>query len=174
MMPAMSNPPIALPAPSLWRRMCCFVYEGVLLFGVVMIAGWLFSTLTQQRHALALRHELQFFLFLVLGVYFIWFWSHGGQTVAMKTWHVRILTSEGKPVSEYRSALRYLLSWVWMLPGLAVGWWSGLGGAMLLLPLLLNIVGWALLAKAAPGGQFLHDLAAGTRLVDVQPAQLVK
>ncbi len=49
--------------PGLIRRMACFTYEGVLLFGVVMIAGYLFSTLTQQRHALTGRHGLQFFLF---------------------------------------------------------------------------------------------------------------
>ena len=71
-------------APGLWRRMACFIYEGVLLFGVVMIAGYLFSTLTQQRNALNGRHGLQAFLFIVLGIYFVWFWSRGGQTVAMK------------------------------------------------------------------------------------------
>ena len=73
-----------LVAPGIWRRLACFVYEGVLLFGVLMISGYLFSTLTQQRHALLGRHALQGFLFVVLGIYFVWFWSHGGQTVAMK------------------------------------------------------------------------------------------
>ncbi|MBU6438411.1 MAG: RDD family protein, partial [Betaproteobacteria bacterium] len=111
-MPAMT-PPAPLVAPSLRRRMACFIYEGVLLFGVVMIAGWLFSTLTQQRNALTHRHELQAFLFLVLGIYFIWFWSHGGQTVAMKTWHIRLLSAEGLPLSEKASGMRYILSWVW-------------------------------------------------------------
>ena len=43
-------------------------------------------------------HGLQAFLFLVLGLYFAWFWSHGGQTVAMKTWHIRLLTHDGRPV----------------------------------------------------------------------------
>src|SRR5690606_4324287 len=45
--------------PGIARRLASFVYEGVLLFGVVMIAGFLFSTLTQQRHALQGRHGLQ-------------------------------------------------------------------------------------------------------------------
>lgn len=76
--------PTDLTAPGLWRRMACFIYEGVLLFGVVMIAGYLYSTLTQQRHALQGQVGLRSFLFLVLGIYFVWFWSHGGQTVAMK------------------------------------------------------------------------------------------
>ena len=31
--------------PGLRRRMACWLYEGMLLFGVVFIAGYLFSTL---------------------------------------------------------------------------------------------------------------------------------
>ena len=37
--------------PGLWRRMACWLYEGMLLFGVVFIASYLFSALTQTRHA---------------------------------------------------------------------------------------------------------------------------
>jgi hypothetical protein len=61
-------------APSLRRRMACFVYEGVLLFGVVMCAGLVYSSLTQQRHALVGLHGLQVVVFVVLGLYFVWFW----------------------------------------------------------------------------------------------------
>ena len=78
-------------APGVGRRLASFLYEGVLLFGVVMIAGYLYSSLTQQRHALQGTLGLQLFLFVVLGIYFVWFWSHGGQTVAMKTWHIRVV-----------------------------------------------------------------------------------
>ena len=67
-------PPLRLIAPSLPRRMACWLYEGMLLFGVVFIAGYLFSALTQTRHALDNRHAQQAFLFVVLGIYFTWFW----------------------------------------------------------------------------------------------------
>ena len=90
-------------APGLARRMAAFVYEGVLLFGVVMIAGFLFSLVTQQRHALQGRVGMMLFLFVVLGVYFIWFWTRGGQTVAMKAWHSRLLSAHGAPVSRLRA-----------------------------------------------------------------------
>ena len=105
--------------------MACFVYEGVLLFGVVMIAGYLFSSLTQQRHALTGRHGLQAFLFVILGIYFAWFWSHGGQTVAMKAWHIRLVDRDGKPVGERRALVRYLLSWLWFVPALLALMLSG-------------------------------------------------
>jgi len=53
----------ALMAPSLRRRMACWIYEGLLLFGVVFLAGYLFSTLSQSRHALDNRHGCRLFCF---------------------------------------------------------------------------------------------------------------
>ena len=85
--------------PSLLRRLACFIYEGVLLFGVLMISGYLYASLTQQRHALEGRGGLMFFLFFVLGIYFVGFWTHGGQTVAMKAWHIRLVSTNGEPIT---------------------------------------------------------------------------
>ena len=108
--------------PSLRRRLAAFVYEGVLLFGVLMTAGFLYSTMTQQRHALQGQTGLQAFLFVVLAIYFVGFWSHGGQTVAMKAWHVRLVSADGAPVQQSRAMLRYLLSWLWFVPAWATVW----------------------------------------------------
>jgi uncharacterized RDD family membrane protein YckC len=158
-------------APGVWRRMACFVYEGVLLFGVVMIAGYLFSTLTQQRHALLGRHGLQAFLFVVLGIYFVWFWSHGGQTVAMKAWHIRLVDRAGAPVSQARALARYVLSWLWFAPALASLAFAGAhGGGAISVVLLTGVIAYALLARLHPERQFWHDAACGTRLIDWRPA----
>ncbi|WP_298827588.1 RDD family protein [uncultured Piscinibacter sp.] len=165
-----SDPPGELHAPGLWRRMACFLYEGVLLFGVVMIAGYLFSSLTQQRHALSGRHGLQAFLFVVLGIYFVWFWSHGGQTVAMKAWHIRLVDRRGQPVTEARALLRYLLSWLWFVPALLALWMGDLkSGAAITIVLLTGVVGYAMLALLHPQRQFWHDAACGTQLVHWKP-----
>ena len=88
--------------------MACWVYEGLLLFGVVFISGYLFSTLSQTRHALDNRHALQAFLFVIFGIYFIWFWSRG-QTLAMKTWRIKIVMLGQATVPFKNAALRYLL-----------------------------------------------------------------
>ncbi len=76
------------PAPTRLRRFACMMYEGVLLFGVVFLAGYLFDTLTQSRSGLMLRHARQVFLFLAIGVYFLACWRRGGQTLPMKTWNI--------------------------------------------------------------------------------------
>ncbi|MFM2186440.1 MAG: RDD family protein [Burkholderiaceae bacterium] len=158
-------------APGLWRRMACFVYEGVILFGVVMIAGYLYSTLTQQRHALQGQWGLRTFLFLVLGIYFIWFWSRGGQTVAMKAWHVRLVDAQGQPVSQQRALARYLLSWLWFVPALGAAGWAGLDSSAQIFGLMtVGVVAYALLARLHPQRQFWHDVVCGTRLIDWRPA----
>ena len=159
----------ALTTPSLARRLCSMLYESMLLFGVLFFAGWLFSTLLQQRHALYLRNGLQDWLFVVIGIYFVWFWSHGGQTLAMKTWRIRLVTADGRPVGALRALGRYLLAWFWCVPGLIAAWMLGARDWLLILIPAANLLLWSLTVYLDRERRFLHDRLAGTRLVDVAP-----
>ncbi len=153
-----------MTTPSLWRRMACWTYEGMLLFGVLFIAGYLFGTLTQTRNAMDNRHGLQAFLFLIFGIYFVWLWSKG-QTLAMKTWNIRLVDVQGRPVSQARALLRYLLSWIWLLPSLSLVWLLGLPAAGLVALVLGWVAIYATLSRFHPQRQFWHDALAGTRLI---------
>jgi uncharacterized RDD family membrane protein YckC len=82
-------------------------------------------------------------VFIVLGAYFIWYWSHGGQTLAMQTWKIQLTTATGTQPSMVQLLVRYALTW----PSLV---YFGVG--------LL----WAIFDRDR---QFLHDRLAGTRLV---------
>ena len=158
--------PQMLATPGLWRRMAAFVYEGTLLFGVLFVAVYLYSSLTQQRHALEGRTGLQAFAFIVLAIYFVVFWSRGGQTVAMRAWSVRLVTADGQPVSQGRALARYFASWLWFVPALLTARLAGLHGTGEIFGLLTTgVVAYALLALAHPQRQFLHDALCGTRLV---------
>ena len=148
--------------------MACWLYEGMLMFGVVFIAGYLFSTLSQTRNALDNRHGMQAFLFVVFGIYFTWFW-HKGQTLAMKTWHIRVVDSAGQALSQPRAMLRYVLSWLWFLPPLLFTMPFGLSAAEVGVLLAGWIAVWAVLARFHPQGQFWHDALAGTRLIHAPP-----
>jgi uncharacterized RDD family membrane protein YckC len=150
--------------PSLTRRMACWMYEGMLMFGVVFIAGYLFGTLSQTRNAMDNRHALQAFVFVIFGIYFVWFWAKG-QTLAMKTWNIRVVDVHGAAVTQKRALLRYVLSWLWFLPPLGVSWLfalPGMDGAVLTLGW---VAVWAILARFHPRQQFWHDAWAGTQLV---------
>ncbi len=165
---AASQAPTDLTAPGLLRRMACWLYEGLLLFGVVFIAGYLFSALTQTRHALDNRHAQQAFLFIVFGIYFSWFWAKG-QTLAMKTWNIRLVDRMGRPVTQARALLRYGLSWLWFLPVLAAVAPFKLSGGESTVLIIGWVAVWALLSRFHPQRQFWHDALAGTRLVTSRP-----
>nr|WP_315240928.1 RDD family protein [uncultured Albidiferax sp.] len=160
--------PIDLTAPSLRRRMACWLYEGMLMFGVVFIAGYLFGTLSQTRNALDNRLGLMAFLFIIFGIYFTWFWSKG-QTLAMKTWNIRAVGRDGQAISQPRALLRYVWSWVWFLPPLSAFTLFGLSAIETLVILGGWVPFWALLSRFHPQRQFWHDALAGTRLVGSLP-----
>ena len=169
------DPPLpVLPTPPLRRRLAAFVYEGVLLFGVLMMAGLAFSTLTQQRHALQGRLGLQLVAFGVLALYFVGFWSQAGQTLAMKTWRLRLVNADGGgPVTWPRGLLRYLLAWIWFVPPLALAWgmnWHASASVYGALGAWIAL--YASATRLHPQRQFWHDHWSGTRLVDCRtPAQ---
>ena len=145
--------------------MACWLYEGMLLFAVVFVAGWLFSTLGQMRNAMdERRHLLQAFLFIVFGIYFAWFWARG-QTLAMKTWNLRLVDVAGRPVTQLRALGRYALSWLWFLPPLAAIAPFRLSAGESVVILLGWVAVYALLSRFHPQRQFWHDALAGTRLV---------
>lgn len=167
-----SAPPLSLPAPlmapSIRRRMACWLYESLLLFGLVFVGGLVIgSAAVLFSHPLA-PSSLQALLFLVLGVYFAWFWSQG-QTLAMKTWHIRVVDTFGRPLTRTRAIARYALAWLWLLPPLAVS--SPFHLPLVEVAVLTAgwVAIWAVLSRFHPQRQFLHDVLAGTRLIDAPP-----
>lgn len=149
-MTAPADAPAAAPrTPSLLRRLACLVYESLLVLAMLLVATLAFVLLVPDPRATALgRALLQAWLLLVVGGYFVLFWSKGGQTLAMKAWRIRVVTRDGAPLSPLLALRRF----AWALPGVLAF------GAGLL---------WAL---ADRDRQFLHDRLAGTRLVQVDTA----
>ncbi|MCX7148799.1 MAG: RDD family protein [Rhodocyclales bacterium] len=130
--------------PSLRRRIAAMAYESLLLLGVLSVTFMLPQLALGMGFSIVLPGwALICHVFVVLGAYFIWSWHHGGQTLAMQTWKIRLTTLNGAQPSLARLALRYLLAWPSII-------YLGAG------------VFWALFDRDR---QFLHDRLAGTRLV---------
>jgi roadblock/LC7 domain-containing protein len=89
---------------------------------------------------------VQGWIVLVLFAYFSAFWLRSGQTLAMKTWRIRLVARDGGPISPGQAAGRFLLALLGLM----------LGGAGFF---------WALVDRDR---QFLHDRLMGTRLVRVE------
>jgi uncharacterized RDD family membrane protein YckC len=162
-----ADPGAALPG--LARRLAAFVYEGVLLFGVLFFACFVYVVLTRQEQAL-FGLPGYVFAFVVPGAYFITFWTRSGQTLALKTWHLRVVDLQGRPLHLGRALARYVLSWLWVLPGLSL-WAFGLRGGLLAASMLGWMLGYALLARLHPQRQLLHDALCGSRVITQLPAR---
>jgi uncharacterized RDD family membrane protein YckC len=132
--------------PRLLRRLAAMAYELLLLSGVLTVTLILpHVVLATYAHRLVTATVLWAHLFLVALIYFVGFWSHGGQTLAMKTWRIRLVRRDGKAVRAPQAVLRYLLGWLTLAAG----------GAGII---------WALVDRDR---QFLYDRLAGTRLIMV-------
>jgi len=103
-------------------------------------------------------------LFVILGIYFTWFWARG-QTLAMKTWDIAVVDRAGRAISQPRALVRYLASWLWILPPLAGSLGYGLSAGEIAVIVISWVAIWALLSRFHPQQQFWHDAIAGTRLV---------
>jgi uncharacterized RDD family membrane protein YckC len=144
--------PLPAPLASLRRRLASLVYECLLLLALWFVAGFIVvGALPEPPHGLA-RVAFQTYLWLVTGVYLVWFWRRGGQTLAMRTWQLRLVDLQGRPVGRRQAWLRYLLA---SLGALALG-----AGFL-----------WAILDRER---QFLHDRLAGTRLLALTPFDIPK
>lgn len=127
------------------RRLASMLYESMLLLGVLALTFLVPYLMLGIAAGFAPPGWLLWLhVFGVLGGYFVWYWRRGGQTLAMQTWRLKIVTgADGRIASPARCWLRYALAW----PSVLLG---GIGLA------------WALVDRDR---QFLHDRLAGTCIV---------
>ncbi len=129
------------PRPAgLIPRLAAMLYDTVLLTGLWFVAT---AVLLAFRGGNAFRpHDMGYTLFLLLlaFAFFGWFWTHGGQTLGMRAWRIRVSREEGGDVTWNQAAVRFLVALL-SLATLGLGYW------------------WALLDARR---RAWHDRAAGT------------
>lgn len=117
-------------------------YEGVLLFGIVFVASYLFLSLARDAQEGFSRLVFQVYLLSVCGAYFMYCWARSGQTLPMKTWRMRVVSRDGRRLTARQAFLRY----VYAVPGICSG---------------ISLL-WAPFDRDR---QFLHDRLARTKII---------
>ena len=149
------------------------VYEAVCLFGVLFAAEGIALLVTRGWTVPATGHWNEIYFFIVLGIYFTYFWGHGGQTLPMQTWRIKITTVDQQPITFRQAILRYCAAWMWLIPAVVINYQlkvHSIGNFAALLS--IGMIGWALTSKLDKNGQFLHDRLAGTCLITIpKPAK---
>lgn len=86
------------------------VYDSLLIFTVLVVVG---VTTLPFIHGLGMnRNHIAFKIYLLLAIFgfFGWFWTHGGQTLGMRAWKIKIVQHDGTPLTWPLALLHYLLS----------------------------------------------------------------
>ena len=116
------------------------------LIAALLLAGMVPLVVVTDAWDAPLKRTLtQLYLVGLAGFYFVRQWTRGGQTLAMKTWRIRLVAGSGAAVSTGQAVLRCACA----LAGIALGGFGFL---------------WALFDRER---QFLHDRLAGTRIIVV-------
>lgn len=96
----------------LLRRLAALVYDSVLL-SAVLFAATACVLPFNGGEALEPRQWLYpAYLLSVSAFFFGWFWTHGGQTLGMKAWGLRVCTHDGQPLGWRQAGARILASCV--------------------------------------------------------------
>lgn len=128
--------------PGVPRRLASALYDAILLTAVCLLAALPLAALGTGLPREAMIILLRVYVLLVAGFYFALFW-HKGQTLAMKTWRIRIESASGGPPTWRQAWARFLFAGLNLLL-LGIGWWA---------------------AWFTRDRQFLQDRLAGTRLL---------
>ena len=165
-----------MPAP-LWRRLAATLYECMLLFAVFFIFSYAFLALSRSTFPLPHPQSDIFsaYILLVFAGYFGYFWTHSGQTLAMKTWDIRLVNRAGQSLSWPLALIRYGLGWAGpiLLAALLTFALMQLGAPTaratiaLFYPLILALLIALFYGFAAldPQRRFIHDRWLGTQLI---------
>ncbi len=139
--------------PGLLRRVAAMLYDGLLILALLFVAmamvvipmgiilGW------ENFDTASLRHNPLYIAYLLAVplLFLTWFWTHGGQTLGMRAWRLRVVRADGGALTLRDGLVRYLA---------ALLSWAALGLGFL----------WVLVDRERLAW---HDRLSGTRLVKI-------
>ena len=112
-----------LQAPSLLKLGACFIYDALAVIALCFVCALVFIILIGDASHGLKRYMLQLFLWIAIGIYFVWCWKRSGQTLAMQTWQFKVVNEDYQLLTWNRAMTRYVLASVsLMLFGLGFLW----------------------------------------------------
>lgn len=144
-----------VPAPLL-RRLGAILYDALLLIAVLVGAtGLAMGIVAMLAGAAAIQSDGAFtghplfrtYILLICFIFYGGFWVHGGQTLGLRAWRLRVQRANGASLGWWQALWRFLSSGLWLVvlivvhgalrPG--IGWSLCAGLVALLLSLALRL-----------------------------------
>lgn len=109
--------------PGFFRRLAAIFYDLLLLIAVLFVATAVLLPLNAGNAFTSRQFFFPIYLLLVSFFFYAWFWTHGGQTLGLRAWKIRVLTFDMQPISWKQALLRFLAAIVsWSFFGLGFLW----------------------------------------------------
>lgn len=115
-------------APGLLRRLAAIVYDLLLMGAVLVLAAFVYTlasealTSADLTRGLARRGFQAFLLAVILG-YYLYFWTHGRQSLAMRTWRLLLLRDDGEALRTADGLRRIAFAVLTLAPAGLGLWW---------------------------------------------------
>ena len=143
--------PSSFPNVGLIRRLMAIFYDLFLLTAILFLATAIVNATNQGE---AIDHSMLYTLFLrlllavLIVLYFGWFWTHGGQTLGMKTWKIKLIANDSQNINWKQVLIREITAVIsWLCVGLGFAW--------------------SIFDKQK---RSWHDITSNTRLIDLRSA----
>ncbi len=130
---------------SLIRRSASITYDFILLACVLFIAWLPVPLISEFLDPVFDRVIRSVYLLIVCFAYFAWPWCRGGQTLGMRSWHIRLVNAKNPecPITLKQAWFRFMGSTLS---------WAALGAGFLIAGFHPQKLAW-------------HDLMSGTRII---------
>jgi len=114
----------SLSAPGFLRRLAAQIYDLLLLIALLFLATALLLPFTSGVAVSAQQTLIYRAYLLVISFFFYgWFWTHGGQTLGLRAWKIKVLTLDQKPINWNQALLRFATAMIsWAFFGLGFLW----------------------------------------------------
>ncbi len=94
--------------PGFIRLFAAILYDLLLLIAVLFFATFIILPLNGGKAFEKANYWYPLYLIFTSFVYYGWFWTHGGQTLGLKTWKIRLLSENNRPISWKQALIRFI------------------------------------------------------------------
>jgi uncharacterized RDD family membrane protein YckC len=95
-------------APGFLCRLAVVVYDFLLLIAVLFLATALLLPFNAGEAFTREQVFYPIYLLMVSFLFYGWFWTHGGQTLGLRAWKVKVLTVNQQPISWTQALVRFV------------------------------------------------------------------
>ena len=105
------------------KRLLAIFYDSLLLIAVLFLAMVALLLISGGYPFQAGNPLITTYLLVVSFMFFGWFWTHGGQTLGMRAWKLRVQQYTGEAIKWWQAIIRFvtaLPAWIVIFIGIAL------------------------------------------------------